>query len=168
MDDKNARLDAILSGKETPSLYAILDEDARAWWANTTREKQRHSIREHLRVLKDGLANGGYATISQSGGVYTISYSDNAYIQGYGWRLVASAYLAGIPVLDFRPVESASAIVAMPMPVIGDSELKVRDVELDAKLRGNDPPQALDYVMLGTYLEMARRLGATLHRRSYG
>jgi hypothetical protein len=175
MSDRNERLDAILSGEETPSLYAILDEDARVWWYHkelrekgkhrVARDKERRSIREHVRPLREALENGGYATISMSGGKYTISYSDNANISGYGWRLVAAAYLAGIPVLDFRPVESTAAIMAMPMPVIGDCKFKVQDMVDDAK-RDGGKPTALSRVLLHDYLNIAEDIGAIIHRRA--
>lgn len=176
MSDKNKELDSVLYGDVTPSLYSVLDKGARKWWYHeklrkngdpiNARGRERQSIREHVRQLKKALANGGFATISQSGGTYSITYSDNGSVSGGFWRLVASAYLAGLPVMDWRDVQSGLAIMQLPMPLIGDCKFKQQAMADDIERLGDRYPTLMSHVPLARYMEMAEKLGATIHLRT--
>lgn len=173
MSDKNTELDSVLYGDATPSLYSVLDDSARKWWYHEkmrkngdevgARVRERNNIRQHIDQIKKALTNGGYATISQSGGSYTITYSDDANVSGYSPRLVLAAYLAGVPVLDFRNAKDGVAIMKMPMPLIGDSKRKREYMADDIERLGDRYPTLMSHVPLADYLQRAQAIGATLH-----
>ena len=164
-------MNAILYGNDCPSLYSILDDEARGWWYHKklrkqgeiaeARRRERKSITDHHKQLVKALANGGYATIAQGGGQFSLSYADGAYVTGYSYRLVATAYIVGLPVLDWRHCDDVIGITRLPLPVIGDSKFSVQDMERD-RLRP-DYPSPFSYVPLAQYLSMAQDVGATVH-----
>lgn len=157
---------------EMPSIYSLLDSDARGWpYYEGDRVKQRKSIRDHVRSIKQTLANGGYATISATGGKFTLSIGDGHTLSGYSPHVILAAYLAGVPVLDFREVSRMIDIVRLPLPVIGgssglmsnNSKFRLRDIEHDMDRLGPDYPSHASYVPLSLYLQKAKQVGASIH-----
>ncbi len=174
-DEREQRMNSILLGlaDEKPSLYSVLDEKARSWWyhkelrekgqVTEARKRERKAIRDSIRTIKLALENGGYATISQSGGTFTINYGDGCNVSGYDESLVTSAWLAGIPVVDWRFVESSADIISMPMPCIGNSNIYTDKMQDDIDRLGDDYPSAYSYVPVHDYIQRAMQVGASLH-----
>ena len=139
---------------EKPSLYKVMNDKAKNWWANTTRVKQRATIKENVRALREARKNGGYAVIAALGGHYTIVVGDDhQWSGGRGWEsLIAIAYLVGLPVIDFRPATT----LPRPMPIIGNTK---HGLDCLAKY------DARVYVPLAEYIQQAKQGGATILMR---
>jgi len=164
---------------EKPGIYELLDQDARAWWyhkkmrkegqVSEARARERKSILDHVSQIRETLANGGYATISQSGGKFTMSMGDGCTLESYTPHVVLAAYLAGVPVVDFREVKDSVAIWQISMPVIGasqyptNSKIRLADIEYDMERLGDEWPSHTSRVPLAEYFKQARAAGAAIH-----
>lgn len=167
------RIDKVLSGDEVPDLYSLLHQDARSWWYHAqlrrrgeldeARVKEREQVREQIKSLRLALENGGYATIARSGGNYTLTVGDGHTVSGHNERIIISAYLVGLPVLDFRSVDDVGAIMSMPMAVIGDQSHWHDNIADDMKRLGDKYPTSMSYVYLADYFQRAIAIGATIH-----
>lgn len=148
-----------------PSIYSILNTRARAWWyhrrlrgqgqAAEARRRERASIRERARDLKEAQRNGGFVTIGRGG--WTLRIERNHTLQGYGDMTDAIPQCArrlGLPIVDSTtiPDELIARTIVLPMPQIGA------------------PPRpeygALDYAPLEVVARMYRDLGATVYNLS--
>jgi len=175
VNDRCARIDDVLHSyaDEKPSLYSVLDKKAREWWhhkrlrkwgeTQAAREAERRSIRDTVGWLKKALENGGYATISMTGGKYTITMGDNSNVSGYDESLIIAAYLVGLPVLDWRGATDAGEIMRMPMPVIGNCKYKRAKLAEDKLKPGY--PGAFSYISLQEYFYRAKQIGAVIYWR---
>ncbi len=171
--ERSQRIDRILSGDEVPDLLSLLRQDARRWWyhaqlrsrgeVDEARKRERDQVRDQIKELRLALVNGGYATIANSGGTYTLTVGDGHTVSGHNERIVLSAYLVGLPVLDFRNVDDIGAIITMPMPVIGNAMYWRDSIINDMARLGDRYPTSMSYVYIADYFERAKAIGATIH-----
>lgn len=110
-----------------PSLYAMLDSEARAWWyfrelrqhgqAQEARVKERESIWNTVRMLRDTLANGGVLYCGRGG--FTLHYSGHGRLEGYTpdhMREVCER--VGIPVIDTRELPPETVFKTLRIPMV--------------------------------------------------
>ena len=156
--DKQRELDKVFVDGVVPDLYTILNDNARAWhYTIGNRREQRKSIRDSVCRLSRALANGGYATISALGGFYTLSIGDGEALEGYSPSIPISAYIVGLPVIDFGPATSYH----LPIPVIGDKKHWRRD--LARSMARSTDPNEWTYAPVSMYLDRGVSQGAALY-----
>lgn len=115
-------------------VYGLLDRAARSWWYNRqlrergqiaeARKRERASIRDKARDLKQARANGGFVTVGRGG--WTLHIDRSHTLKGYGDLsdvIPQCALLLGLPVVDSTtiPDEKIHLTLALPFAQVGAS-----------------------------------------------
>lgn len=112
------------------SIYEILDESTQSWWYHRqlreqgkhqeARRCERRAILDNVRVLRECLENGGYATNSRH--AWSIHYSEWGTLShcypGLDQPMMRCCLRLGIPVCDFTTIPESATIelIRLPMP----------------------------------------------------
>ena len=144
------------------SVYGLLDRDARNWWyhaklraegqADEARRRERQSIRENARTLREARDNGGFVHVGRGG--WGIHYRDGCTLSGYGGMdalIVQAALQVGILVVDTTtiPDDTIWESVRLPIPSLNQDD--------------GPPYGCLSYAPVSVWVEMYRELGATVY-----
>lgn len=149
----------------TKTIYAILNASARSWWYHRqlreqgrvaeARQRERASIRDHARDLKEARRNGGFVTMGRGG--WTLYIERNYALKGYGDisdPIPQCALLLSLPVVDSTtiPDEKIHLTLGLPFPQIG---------AMPHAAYGSFDPAPIE-----VFARMYRELGATVYNLS--
>jgi len=145
-----------------PSLYNLLDTKARLWWYNIelrgrgnvdeARKRERASIRQSIRVLRQALANGGYCQVGRGG--WVLYYTERLWLEhcgGINAEMVQACIKVGVPVINTLTISDRdiSETIGLSMIHLGKC--------------GNPPYNSMSYAPLAYVLPLYRALGATIY-----
>jgi len=144
------------------SLYNLLDTKARLWWYNRelrdkgnteeARKRERTSIKDSIRVLRQALANGGYCQVGRNGWtIYCAAHSTLSHYGGLDAAMVQACIKVGIPVIDTLTIPDKDIAQTIKLPIIHLGKC-------------DKPPYgSMSYAPLNHVLPLYRELGATIY-----
>ncbi len=146
-----------------PTVYAILNQQARRWWYHASlreqgrsqeaRLRERQYIRETARSLRETLRNGGYLSIGRGGTTLRCSDAHRVECQWYDAAYHALARRLHIPIVDTRSVPDDRIVkvaVSWPMACV------------DARNADTPPYGPFSHAPLSCMLPRWASVGATL------
>ena len=144
------------------SLYKILDTKARNWHyfkelrrrgkTEEARVKERASICDSVRVLRQALDNGGYCQVGRGG--WAIYYACHSRLEHYGGidaDMVRACIKVGIPVIDTLTIPDQDIAKTINLPMITLAHWD------------NSPYNSISYAPLAYVLPLYQALGATIY-----
>ena len=112
-----------------PTLYALLDHNARRWWYHhelrrrgqviEARRRERQSIRENVRTLRQARENGGFLTIGHHGWTLHLSkwHTLHSPYPGIEQPFPQCCLLLGIPIIDSTTIPAETICQVLRFPI---------------------------------------------------
>ncbi len=148
-----------------PTLYTLLDHNARRWWYHLelrkrgqiaeARRRERQSIRENIRTLRQARDNGGFLIIGRHGWTLYLArwHTLRSHYPGIEQPFPQCCLLLGIPIIDTTTIPDRDLGQTLRFPIA--------NIHPDPEPPGGY--RALDHAPIAHVARLYRDLGATIH-----